>query len=331
MSIRKRSGFTLVELLVSMALIIFIMVILSQAFSSALTSFRQLKAIGDMQERMRSATTILRNDLAQDHFEGKRRLSDPFFFNAALNQGPAREGFIHLRQGAGGQDENNDSTGDQVPARRRTGHVLHFSIKLRGNSRDHFMTAKIPANSPLLTTRSTYFDHPADARYQDSLTSYTSQWAEVAYFLQPTGTSAGTTPLFTLYRTQMLAVPDNSLLNWPVSAPAVPASALPQYLEMSCRPNGAGLYFNTPTDLTVATRRAFNSASPDPNRAATQILTDVISFDVQILRVGAADFSDVSVYDSSTSNFTISAIRITLRVWDVKTQQARQVTLVQEL
>jgi hypothetical protein len=38
--------------------------------------FRSLKAIGDINERLRSATTILRRALAADHFEGKGRLSD---------------------------------------------------------------------------------------------------------------------------------------------------------------------------------------------------------------------------------------------------------------
>jgi Tfp pilus assembly protein FimT len=336
MSRRRRQGLTLVELLVSMALIIFIMVILSEAFKAALASFRSLKAIGDMQERLRSATTALHRDLTFDHFEGKRRLSDPSFYSTALNQGPPREGFFHIRHGArlAGQDENTDATGDQLPVRRRTNQVLHFSIKVRGNSREHFLTAKVPANSPLFTTRTTFFDHPIDARYQDSPTTYTSQWAEVAYFLVPNGTSAGTTPLYTLYRAQMLVVPDNSFLNWPASPPVVPATALPGYLEMSCKPSGTGLYFNNPTDLAVAARRAFDPANPDPNRAATQIVTDVISFDVQFMR-GAANFSDFGVnggtYDTASSTFTLTALQITLRIWDVKTQQARQITIVQEL
>src|SRR5439155_10425507 len=45
---QKRQGFTLVEMLVAMALTIFIMVIMSEAFVAGLETFRQLKAIGDM-------------------------------------------------------------------------------------------------------------------------------------------------------------------------------------------------------------------------------------------------------------------------------------------
>ena len=57
---RLRRAFTIIELMVSMALILFIMVILTEAFSAGMETFRQLKALGDMQERLRTATSILR-------------------------------------------------------------------------------------------------------------------------------------------------------------------------------------------------------------------------------------------------------------------------------
>ena len=46
---RKRQGFTIVELLVAMALTLFTMAILSQAFVTSLEVFSQLKGIGDME------------------------------------------------------------------------------------------------------------------------------------------------------------------------------------------------------------------------------------------------------------------------------------------
>src|SRR5438874_1473614 len=48
-----RGAFTLVELLVAMALILFIVSILSAAFTVATNSFRELKASGDMAGRLR--------------------------------------------------------------------------------------------------------------------------------------------------------------------------------------------------------------------------------------------------------------------------------------
>jgi type II secretory pathway pseudopilin PulG len=59
-----RFGFTLVELLVAMALTLFIMVILSQAFIAGAQTFADLKAVGDMNNRLRVATATMRADLA---------------------------------------------------------------------------------------------------------------------------------------------------------------------------------------------------------------------------------------------------------------------------
>src|SRR5262245_56492070 len=88
----KRRAFTIVELLVAMALIVLIMAVLSQAFVEGLETFRRLKAIGDMQERMRTATTNLRLDLMARHLEQDRKLSS---FN--YNSSPT-EGFFRLQQ-----------------------------------------------------------------------------------------------------------------------------------------------------------------------------------------------------------------------------------------
>ena len=67
-SSRARTGFMLVELLVAMALIVFVMAILSESFSAGAAAFRNLKAIGDMAERLRTAAVLLRRDLAETHF-----------------------------------------------------------------------------------------------------------------------------------------------------------------------------------------------------------------------------------------------------------------------
>jgi hypothetical protein len=81
-------------MLVATALVMFIMLILSEAFVAGLEAFRTLKGIGDMEERLRAATTAIRADLGPDHFDGKRRLSDPMFWNTGF-----REGFVNITQG----------------------------------------------------------------------------------------------------------------------------------------------------------------------------------------------------------------------------------------
>src|SRR5262245_25092160 len=86
-------GFTLVELLVSMALMMFIMVILVEAFGAGMDTFQGLRAIGDLQEQLRGASQLIERDLAQDHFDGGRRMSDLNFWDE-----PRREGFFFVRQ-----------------------------------------------------------------------------------------------------------------------------------------------------------------------------------------------------------------------------------------
>jgi hypothetical protein len=58
----------------------------------------------------------------------------------------------------------------------------------------------------------------------------------------------------------------------------------------------------------------------------------VISFEVQMMPTGSNAFSPtVGLYESRTSAFGLKAIQVTLRVWDNKTRQTRQVTLVQDM
>jgi prepilin-type N-terminal cleavage/methylation domain-containing protein len=279
----RRQAFTLVEMMVSMALVLFIMVLLSQAFQAGLESFRLLKSIGDMDEKMRGMATLLRRDLAADHFEGRRRISDDSFWT----QGPPREGFFRIWHGSGTTPSGPNNfieglDGDGLPSTRATDHTLHFSVKLRGNKRQDFVSATLPASSPLLTLPSNFFNQAADARYQEQ-SEYSSQWFEVAYYLRQTGTTllpnspslpnrpstAPGTPLFALIRRQLVAVPDNTRLNWGTPVKVYNADDLTSYAEMSCKKTtlslapqnqlypspGDPLYFNNPTDLTVPPRR----------------------------------------------------------------------------
>jgi prepilin-type N-terminal cleavage/methylation domain-containing protein len=308
---RRRQGFTLVELLVAMALIIFIMAILSQAFVSATGTFRSLKASGDMAEKLRATTQLLQRDLAADHFEGKKRLSDPNFWLT----GPPEQGYFQIYQANTSALEGNDLDG--IGSYRTTigladtpAHALAFSIKVRGNQMGDFLSAG-GAGGILLGNLPNGPFGPNEARYLPpaGATSYNYQWGEVAWFLRPqinpaTGqqdttvndpniASAVAVPLYTLYRRQRVGVPDNSLV------PAQPATSLAQFLEVSCWANGAQIYFSNPIDLTVPLRR-FGAGNPTAFTTIAQELgtnsnllagsdiqlTDVVSFDVRILNTG---------------------------------------------
>jgi type II secretory pathway pseudopilin PulG len=319
---RRRNAFTIVELLVAMALIMFIMAILSTAFVTATTTFRNLKAIGDMANKLRSVTTLLQRDLAADHFEGKKRLSNPNFW---IN-GPPTQGYFRVWQGSapglgGNITEGTDS--DVIGSYRSVDHMLAFTIKLRGDQMGDFLTAGVNGggSTPLahsgtppksLSTLQRF--GPTEARYQMPST-FNYQWGEVAWYLYPQidpqtsiqDTTSGGIPLWVLYRNQRLAVPDNNLL-----PPNQPATSAASFLEMSCWANTLtkSLYFNSPMDLTMPYRRfGMNPSSPAgiptttaangltypplanqgaaavaPNLVNADIqATDVVSFDVRLL------------------------------------------------
>jgi hypothetical protein len=432
----RRRAFTITELLVAMALIVFIMYILSEAFDAGLTTFRRLKSISDMNDRLRTASNTIRRLLAADHFEGKKRLSDPNFWQ----DGPPREGFFRIYQRSRGSQlpggeysgtywEGNDQ--DSIPSFRTGGlvvndpnnqpyfsatdHALHFTVKLRGNNRGDFFTGSVPG--PTSPTPSPLLQLPnQDGRMQDPTSpNVNAPWAEIVLFTQPSVNSVGVldtangTPLNILYLRQRLLVPDNNLVAALPGAP-VPAGQDSLYSDWSTQINGNALYFNSPRDLTVPTRRlpmslAFRQTDTSfywanqrfscypaltdqygvtSLQGADVLLNDVLSFDVRVLLHGGTEFvslyhSSVAAYDMGNPSFPatgprvfdtwsslqddqapdndysswatrntaktiplyqdpntgakirIRAIQISIRIWDSRTEQTRQVSVVQEL
>lgn len=334
---RRRQGFTLVELIVAMALIVMMMTILSWAFANALDTFQQMKAIGDLEERLRSATVVLRRDIAADHLEGKRRIGDSQYWPAnsgahprpidrlGLSQGVAREGFIRLINGG---LTNEGSDGDGIASVRVTGDVLHFSVKLRGNNRHDFFSAQAPG---LMGRRTTYFNQPFDTFYVEGDGTLRSQWGEIAYFLHPNGQSTirGNTPLYGLWRCQYLVIPDTTTLTGI-------SGGWQNYCHISCQ-GGGTVTFNNPTDMaTNVNRRAFDARNVrgtfNPNNpeahSATLVMPDVISFDVKATTDGI-NFGDIN-YDSRTNTNRIRGLRVSLRVWDVRSETTRQITIYED-
>jgi hypothetical protein len=344
-TIRSRPGgaFTLVEMLVALALVLFILAILSYAFDTALFCFRNLKAMGDLAGKLRSATTILQQDLAASHFEGSKRLSDADFWK----DGPPEAGFFRIWQGSrsgSGANIDEGSDFDGVPSYRSVDHMLHFTLAHSGSQRHDFLSAAVPPGSPLLPPHSPELG-PWDARYQDSPGTFSSPWAEVAYFLRQQPDTANGTPLYTLFRRRWVVVSNNVHVTPSVPLPqAFDAPASPRnylYLEMSARPDNSGpnalLYFNSLSDLSMPIRRsgmspadvagipqAADPLSRRPSyplmaddaptldggrfRSGDVLLTDVISFDVRVLVAGNRTFTDlfdpsVQAYSSNNPAF----------------------------
>jgi type II secretory pathway pseudopilin PulG len=341
MTIRKqrRSGFTIIELLVSMALIMTIMAILSAAFVAGLDTFGKLRATADMAQKLRLAASTLRRDLKADHFDAALRPSDPGFGSTVV----PREGFIRIYQGGPPLSEGSC---DGINSLLATNHVLQLGVKLRGNRPEDFFYANVPglvtldqANNPQSST--TFFGQPADARYQTGL--YACQWAEVMYYLVPIGTSTSPTggyppqPLYALYRVQRLAVANSMNL----------AGQTDPNNQMSTR---AGPIFNTPADWTTVANRALNPTAPPPGTTDNLILSNVMSFTVRpMARLAPAknvaapayvvpapmdmqwDSAQPPLDPNSGLPFQLYGVEISIRIWDLKAQQARQITIIQDL
>jgi hypothetical protein len=283
---RRRPAFTLVEMMVSTALIIFMMYILANAFEKGLGAFRVLKTASDMQDKLRGAATIIRQDLAQQHFEdggkylGDQRLDTP-------DWKPPKKGYFRVYlEGMGvAEGKDPDDPGGTLfhyrsPAPGTLGHVLQFTVRLEGVRQDQFFTVNTPdAVLPALSVP-TYTRSPGSTRFS-------TVWAEITYFVRPTGqTTDGTVPLYTLYRRQNLLLPD------------VPPSGLPNpsaggYEEVS----HYGNQFNGPEEVTAPARRfgglATSAAAPftaatlvplsGAQTASDQLLTNVLNWEVKML------------------------------------------------
>ncbi len=271
---RRRSGFTLVEVLVAMALILFIMSILAAAFSAAMQAVSDFKAAGDLAEKLRGASVVLRRDLEAYHcydINGNALPISSVFGTAIAPNPPPVQGFFRIYQQTQDVSEGNDLDG--IPSYHQTSTVLHYTITLTGIRRHDFLSALVPNGSPLLSTTDLVLG-PPDERYQDSPSVYNSPSAEVAVFLVPNGdqtdgTNGPAQPLFTLCRRQFLTVPPAApngatppvpwVPNPPIPAPNnayLEVSTVPSAPETAVPPAAAGnMTFNRLQDLTMPVRR----------------------------------------------------------------------------
>jgi hypothetical protein len=288
--VMRRKGFTLVELLVAVALTMFIMSILSEAFFAGVKVFRDFKAIGDMNGRLRTAALLMSDDLSATHMtstlttSGNKVLSDLNFWNtgpppAPAGGGPPTSGFFRIGQQGATTSEGSDLDG--IPSTMNGGSAtvgncwLHFTVNKAslGNVRQAFYRSYPPSGASSAT--SLLVGSQGDLRFQDFVSgsvsagtdtyeTFNSQWAEVAWFMLQSGTipattSGGTaTNLYTLYRRQLVPWSLAPVYTAP-TAIAVPGTTPTGYETVSCETNNATptayYHFCSPADLTMPTRR----------------------------------------------------------------------------
>lgn len=144
---RRRTAFTLVEMLVAAALIIFMMWIISTAFQKGLEAFSTLKTAGDMQEKLRGAATVIRRDLTRPHFSTDNKefngedLGDQKLDNGSWT--PPTEGYFRIFQTVNRSPDGFDPDDPTLTAMHyrvadasTQGDLLQFTVKQRGARRD---------------------------------------------------------------------------------------------------------------------------------------------------------------------------------------------------
>ncbi len=331
----NKKAFTLVELMVSMAIIIFMLSIMSQAFVIATTCMSGLKGVGELLDKGRPVLAVLQKDLSAYHFDGYRRLSDESFWD----NGPPRQGYFQIYEGgqivttmsavvlwpsgavvnpvggaAGGLETVIEgTTTDGVTYNRSGNHRLAFTSRLSGKNPEDFYVTGFEQYNPLSDYNNLvgFFNSGAtlkasknSQRYDFTLGVLHSQWAEIAYFTKSNSRTANGTPLLDLYRQQRAILPSNSEAN----ALALNATNLIQYENFSCKsvPNNPGpqsskIYFNSPSDLTMPNYRMVSGVPNTLYANSDLLMTDVISFDVRILP--DSSLNDFLLVSSLSSTF----------------------------
>lgn len=363
---RRRQGFTLVELLVAIALIVLLVAIIADAFSESFQAFRHVKGTADLQERLRTTDLALRQDLLSRHFEKDRKVSDLRTTGEPSGRVRPQEGYFYVYAPGGNSLTPEGVDGDGIPSERAVGHRLAFTVHHTGRRLEDYHATFVDfqrqsdANFDRLWRLSPPgFIEPRlypeaggfQQRTRQLIEPYYSRWAEVAYFLRPYNPpqAAGGNQLYALYRRQKLLLDENvQLTAQEERVPDLP-SFRDAYSEVSYFVDaGQGqLELNRPSDVSDPIRRSFrpgiftdfvpiNNTTGLINRAADDLLVpDVLSFQVQMLFDNDPFFTrNVGTYDSNNvtpNSRDARAIRITIRVWDFKTSQARQITVTQDL
>ncbi|NBY00690.1 MAG: prepilin-type N-terminal cleavage/methylation domain-containing protein [Planctomycetes bacterium] len=336
--LKNRQGFTLVELMVALALIILMLSIMSQAFVIATGTMQGLKEVADMQEKIRSAVTLLQRDLGANHFEGSKKLSDPEFWD----NGPPKEGYFMIWQDQpfepvnGAEPSGNEGAYNGVSFRRSSSfanHMLACTVKLPAKSPSDFFESSLGSNFPDLfynTVNTPLGMKDANIRrFESNANLIHSDWAEVAYFLGPhnagvanplpdgntdgkTNPSTASLPYFNLYRQQRIVLPN---FNIPITGVVLPAVNAAIKEEISCETSTGT--FNKPSDLTVPWKRMGNRGfnqlgnrvgplfsefvNPSAKVNTDIIATNVISFDVKLLTDSRYDYEDLATILSQGS------------------------------
>ena len=232
---RTRTAFTLVELLVAVALTLFLMAIIAEAFGAATKTFGTMRSAGQLQERMRSGAMVIRQDLAAEHLDGPYiggrggpRVGDQRMDLAGWV--PPPRGYFEIRQFPNGLFPNQPgiyepmaagfpfTDGEGLTSSRADTHDMRFTVKLPDLPATELYSAELPATIPVVPVNPgdpavmPFGNNPQINAFPVQAAPGTptivySRWAEIQYFLRPNGdmtpngtNNAAQLPLYSLRR-----------------------------------------------------------------------------------------------------------------------------------
>lgn len=290
----NRQAFTLTEMLVAAALTLFVMALIATAYRAGLDTYTKLRVATGLSERLRTASDVIKNDLAQEHFGGPfvpgfsgPRLSDQRLDR--LGWVPPRQGYFMLYQRNASTYEGADSD------------FLSYSFANDNNNHILAFTSRRPAGPPESLYCAMASDEISNNQninpFPNTNGRFYSRWAEITYFLVPNGDTIqpSGTPLYSLRRRERLLAP---------GADSPPITVADANATVANFPNLA-LIATSPTTViligseTIARRNRrlthwgtngasmFNPPAPTPFTGSQLggddiLLPDVISFEVKL-------------------------------------------------
>ncbi len=275
----RRSGFTLVELIVAAGLTVLIMAVLATGFQVGLQSLSTLKSAGDLADRLRTTETMLRLDLDAPHFDTGSNPGSLPLSELGIGVAPAG-GFFQIRQGGASVLEGIDqdslsstrvvTSAIPVAVTASTTHSLSMTVRRTGKTPGDLFAAVDGGVGTILAQPANQMDVAVTG------STYVTDWAEVHWFLdtsRPVVQNGVTT--FPLCRRVRLLTKSP-----PPLPPAPPGSSLAEVV--SADPAG-----NTNTLATIANPAnrlvpAAFTALANPVRFGDDIvITNVVSFEVK--------------------------------------------------
>lgn len=302
-----RPAFTLTEMMVATALLLFLMLVISQAFGGATKTFSTMRTAGQLQERLRGGITVFRRDLAHDHYGPPyTTYSGPKVANQLMHlpgwTPPEGGGYMEINQFGvfAGTEYKGSCMGEPYLSPVTDGELLYstraapnpdpsqpnlnrpnalrFTVRVPVGAPNELYCAEFEPSALLLNNRDA-----AGNRYQvndfpdPSRSVIYSRWMEVTYFMQATGETAGNNgvPTFALYRKVRVLAPkgvtipyDDTTLFPPFAGKTPAALMAAKYPDVAIEQPAPGFFrILGPDDVTNVARRI----SPTP---ATKLNTN---------------------------------------------------------